>query len=78
MPDQEGKVFRKTEIVGTSTVGWDDAGKRAIARAMKTLRNVMWFDVKEHRGRITGTSYNFQIEYQVTLDIGFLLEEPLR
>lgn len=78
MPDQEGKVFRKTEIVGTSTVGWDDAGKRAIARAMKTLRNVVWFEVKEHRGRITGTSDNFQIEYQVTLEIGFQLEEPHR
>ena len=76
MADQEGKVYRKTEIVGTSTVGFDDGAKRAIARAMKTLRNVMWFEVKEHRGRITGTSDNFQIEYQVTLDIGFLLEEP--
>ncbi len=78
MADQEGRVFRKTEIVGTSYEGWDDAGKRAIARAMKTLRNVMWFEVKEHRGRITGTSDNFQIEFQVTLEIGFLLEEPSR
>jgi len=75
MADQEGKVFRKTEIVGTSTVGWDDAGKRAIARAMKTLRNVSWFEVKEHRGRITGSADNFQLEFQVTLEIGFLLEE---
>lgn len=76
MANEENKIYRKTEIVGTSTEGWDDAGKTAIARAMKTLRNVMWFEVKEHRGRISGTSDNFQIEYQVTLDIGFQLEEP--
>ena len=76
MANEENKIYRKTEIVGTSTKGWDDAGKTAIARAMKTLRNVMWFEVKEHRGRISGSSDNFQIEYQVTLDIGFQLEEP--
>ena len=78
MAGQESKIFRKTEIVGTSFVGFDDGIQKAIERARKTLRNVMWFEVKEHRGRITGTSDNFQIEFQVTLEIGFLLEEPSR
>ena len=71
MADQEGKVYRKTEIVGTSTIGFDDGVKRAIARAMKTLRNVMWFEVKEQRGRIESDG---SIEYQTTIEIGFLLE----
>jgi len=49
MPDQEGRVYRKTEM--WEPPPWvDDAGKQAIARAMKTLRNVSWFEVKEHRG----------------------------
>jgi flavin-binding protein dodecin len=71
MPDQENKIYRKTELVGTSTVGFDDAVKRAVERAMKTLRNVQWFEVKEQRGRIEGNG----IEYQVTVEIGFALED---
>jgi len=34
---------------------------------------VMWFEVKEQRGRITSSG---DIEYQITLEIGFQLEEP--
>ena len=64
------KIYRKTELVGTSTIGFDDAVKRAIERAQKTLRHVQWFEVKEQRGRIDGGS----IEYQVNLEIGFELE----
>jgi len=70
MSEQEGKVYRKTEVVGTSTVGFDDGVKRAIERAQKTLRNVRWFEVKEQRGRITPGG----IEYQVTVEIGFEIE----
>ncbi len=71
MSDHESKIYRKTELVGTSTVGFDDAVRRAVARAQKTLRNVQWFEVKEQRGRIDDGS----IEYQVTLEIGFVLED---
>ncbi len=70
MAGQEGKVYRKTEVVGTSTVGFDDGVKRAIERAQRTLRNIQWFEVKEQRGRITSSG----IEYQVTVEIGFELE----
>lgn len=70
MPAHEAKIYRKTEIVGTSEVGFDDAVKRAVERAQKTLRNVQWFEVKEERGRIDGSN----IEYQVTVEIGFALE----
>lgn len=66
----EAKIYRKTEIVGTSEVGFEDAVKRAVERAQKTLRNVQWFEVKEERGRIDGNN----IEYQVTVEIGFALE----
>ena len=71
MAAQESKVYRKTEVVGTSSIGFDDGVKRAIERAQKTLRNVQWFEVKEERGRISSDG---TIEYQVTVEIGFLLE----
>jgi dodecin len=71
MSGHESKIYRKTELVGTSTVGFDDAVRRAVARAQKTLRNVQWFEVKEQRGRIDDGN----IEYQVALEIGFVLED---
>lgn len=72
MTNPEHHVFKVTTLAGTSGTGYDDAIKRAIERAQQTLRNVQWFEVKEQRGRITTAG----IEYQVTLDVGFTLEEP--
>ena len=71
--DPAGTVYRKTELVGTSHTGFDDAVKRAVERSQKTLRNVQWFEVKEFRGRIVGG----QIEYQVTIEVGFALEDTI-
>ena len=71
MPGEGGTVYRKTELVGTSTVGFDDAVKLAVQRAQKTLRDLKWFEVKEQRGKLAGNA----IEYQVTIEIGFALED---
>jgi flavin-binding protein dodecin len=71
MAGEGSKIYRKTELVGTSTVSFADAARRAVERAQKTLRNVEWFEVKEERGRIVGG----QIEFQVGLVIGFTLED---
>lgn len=73
METHESIIYRKTELVGTSPIGFDDAVKRAIGRAQKTLRNVQWFEVKEQRGRIT----EHGIEYQVSLVLGFALEDTM-
>lgn len=67
-----GKVYKKTEVTGTSNVSADDAVKNAIARASKTVRNMRWFEVTETRGAIDGGKVQ---EWQVTLKIGFALEE---
>lgn len=71
MESHNGTVYRLTELVGTSSIGFDDGVRRAIERAQKTLRSVQWFEVKEQRGRIT----EHGIEYQVTVEIGFALED---
>ncbi len=73
MNNQEGKVYRKTELVGSSLVSIEDAVRRAVERAQKTLRHVYWFELKEQRGRLAS---NGSIEYQITVEVGFLLEEP--
>ena len=66
-------VYSISEIVGSSTEGIDDAIKGAIGRASKTLHNLDWFQVSDIRGRI---EENQQCHFQVTLKVGFRLDEP--
>jgi dodecin len=65
-------IYSISEIVGSSTEGTDDAIRGAVARASKTLHNLDWFEVTDMRGRIEdGRCY-----FQVTLKVGFRLDEP--
>ena len=73
MTTKAGTIYRKTELVGTSTLGYDDAIQRALERAHQTLRQIKWFEVRGQRGRITAGA----IEYQVELAVGFALEDTL-
>ncbi|MGH3664081.1 MAG: dodecin [Micromonosporaceae bacterium] len=66
-------VYRVTEIVGSSPDSIDDAVRRAIARANVTLRHLDWFEVVETRGHINNGEVG---HFQVTLKVGFRLEEP--
>lgn len=71
---QEGTVYKKIDLVGSSDKGVDDAIRTAIRRASKTIRNMGWFEVKEIRGSITGGEVQ---HFQVTLQVGFRLDpEP--
>jgi flavin-binding protein dodecin len=65
-------VYSVSEIVGSSTQGVDDAIKGAIGRASKTLHNLDWFEVTGLRGRIEDDG---QCHFQVTLKVGFRLDE---
>ena len=69
MPDH---VYKKIEIVGSSQKGFEEAVRNALARAKKTVRNMRWFEVIETRGYIDDGKVG---EWQVTLKIGFTLEE---
>jgi flavin-binding protein dodecin len=66
-------IYSVTEIVGTSSVGLDDAIKGAIGRAAQTLRNLDWFEVTSIRGHIENDEVN---HVQVTMKVGFRLDEP--
>ena len=69
MPDH---VYKTVEITGSSTTTMEDAVRTAVARAAKTLHNLRWFQVTEVRGGIDGGEVG---HWQVTLKIGFTLEE---
>jgi flavin-binding protein dodecin len=65
-------VYKSVEITGSSPEGVKEAIDGAIAKASKTLRNLDWFEVTSIRGHIDEGSV---AHYQVTLKIGFRLED---
>ncbi len=67
----EGKVYKHIELTGTSKTSIEDAVQTAIAQAVKTVRNMSWFEVVETRGAIKDGKV---AEWQVTLKIGFKIE----
>jgi len=69
MPDH---VYKKIEIVGSSPNGFEEAVLNAVARARNTVRSMRWFEVTETRGYIDDGKIE---RWQVTLKIGFTLEE---
>jgi hypothetical protein len=66
-------IYSVSEIVGSSTEGIDDAIRGAIGRAAKTLHNLDWFEVAGIRGHIEDNRLS---HFQVTLKVGFRLDEP--
>lgn len=65
-------TYKKIELVGSSTVGTDDAIQNAIAKAAKTIKHMDWFEVTETRGHIVNGSI---AHYQVTIKVGFRIAD---
>ena len=66
-------IYSISEIVGSSAESVDDAIRGAVSRASKTLHNLEWFEVTNLRGRIEDGG---RCRFQVTLKVGFRLDEP--
>jgi flavin-binding protein dodecin len=65
------KIYKKIEIVGTSSESFEKAVEAGIKKASETLRNLDWFEVIEQRGRIEN---GHVAQYQATLRVGFRLD----
>ncbi|UPJ50396.1 dodecin domain-containing protein [Bradyrhizobium sp. 200] len=65
-------VYKILDLVGSSEKSIEDAIQNAITRASKTIREMKWFEVVQTRGHIENGSVR---HYQVTLRVGFTLEE---
>ncbi len=65
-------VARITEIKASSKKGFDDAVRTGIARANKTLKNVMGAWVAEHEVTVKGGKID---EYRVLMKVTFLLKD---
>ncbi|HWQ24982.1 MAG TPA: dodecin family protein [Gaiellaceae bacterium] len=65
-------VARVTEISATSPDSFEDAIRRGIERANKTLRNVRSAWIKEQQVRVEDGSIS---EYQVNMLVTFVLDD---
>jgi len=65
-------TYKIIELVGSSTVGTDDAIRNAIAKAALTVKHMDWFEVVETRGHLVDGKI---AHFQVTIKIGFRIED---
>jgi flavin-binding protein dodecin len=65
-------VAKVSEISSTSTVSFEDAIKRGLSRAEKTIRNIRSAWIKEQQVRVSKGNIT---EYQVNMLITFVLED---
>jgi flavin-binding protein dodecin len=65
-------VYKILDLVGSSETSIEDAIKNAISCAARTVREMKWFEVVQTRGHIENNAVR---HYQVTLRVGFTLEE---
>lgn len=64
-------IYKKVEVVGSSTTTIEDAIRNALKKAGESLRHMRWFEVVETRGDIRDNDID---HWQVTLNIGLTLE----
>ena len=65
-------TYKLVELVGSSTVGIEDAVQNAVTKAAETIRNMRWFQVVETRGYIEDGKVAY---WQVTMKVGFTLDD---
>lgn len=64
-------VYKKIELVGSSTESVEDAIQNAVTAASKNLEHVNWFEVQEVRGDVEDGKVAY---YQAVIKVGFRLE----
>jgi dodecin len=67
----DGGVYRVTEVIGTSTVSWEDAASSAIKAAAKSLRDlriaeISKLDMKVEDGKV--------VAYRARVSLSFKYE----
>ncbi len=60
-------VYKKIEVIGTSTRSVTDAIENAVDKARESIDDLRWYEVTEARGLIEGD----EVEHQVSIKVGF-------
>jgi len=66
-------VYKIIELTGTSSNTIEEAVDHALARAARTIRNMRWFEVLSTHGTVKDGKVE---QWQVTIKVGFTLDEP--
>ena len=64
-------VYRVTDIIGTSTVSWEDAAKRAVQTAGKSLRDLRIAEVNKLDMKVEGGKV---VAYRARVSLSFKYE----
>ncbi|MEO8312029.1 MAG: dodecin family protein [Caldimonas sp.] len=64
----EAGVYRVTEIIGTSRVSWEDAAKKAVETAAKSLRDLRVAEVSKLDMKIEGGKV---VAYRARVSLSF-------
>ncbi|MGD0074569.1 MAG: dodecin [Candidatus Binataceae bacterium] len=65
------KTYKIVDVVGVSDQSIHQAVRNGLKKAGQTIRNIDWFEVSEIRGAV----HNNEPEFQLTMRIGFRLED---
>lgn len=65
-------VAKVTEIIASSSKGFDDAVEQGVKRADKTLKNVKSVWIKEQKAMVKDGKVT---EYRVTMKVSFILKD---
>jgi hypothetical protein len=65
-------VYKKIEVVGSSTSSIEEAVNNAVAKAAESVRNIRWVEVVETRCHVEEQKVAY---WQVTVKIGFTLDQ---
>jgi flavin-binding protein dodecin len=68
---EEDGVYKIVEVVGTSTISWEDAASTAVATAAKTLRDlriaeVTKLDMKVEDGKVAAYRARVSLSFKYT------------
>lgn len=71
MAKQEGSdgVYRVIDVIGTSTISWEDAAKKAVETAAKSLRDIRiaeveQMDVRVEDGKVVAFRTRLQLSFK--------------
>lgn len=63
-------VLKVIEVLSNSEISWEDATRKAIAKASKTVKNIKSAYVKEHSAAVEdGKVTDFRVNLKVTFEL---------